>query len=139
MSQGNVEVVRRLYEAMQSPDLEAAAAYTHPKEEWISDSRVGDAPVRGRENAIRFFTDRAGMIDDLRIEIERVSETGERDLVFLRLTGTGRASWARSKYRSRICGHSAAAWSYAARVTAIVARPSKPPGWSSPRTEGGPV
>ena len=45
--------------------------------------------VRGRENVIRFFTDRAEMFDDLRIEIERVSETGERVLVFLRLTPRG--------------------------------------------------
>ncbi|MET0127097.1 MAG: nuclear transport factor 2 family protein [Solirubrobacterales bacterium] len=99
MSQENVEVVRRLYEAMLSQDLEAAAALTHPEAEWISDHRVGDAPVRGRENVIRFFTDRAEMFDDLRIEIERVSETGERVLVFLRLTGTGRASGAAFEIR----------------------------------------
>jgi ketosteroid isomerase-like protein len=94
MSEENVEIVRRLYRAMDARDVEAAAELVHPDAEWIPDSRVGEGPARGRENVIRFFTDRAEMFDELRVEIERFWETDDRVLVFVRVTGRGAASGA---------------------------------------------
>jgi uncharacterized protein len=94
MSQENVEIVRRLYGAMDARDVEAVTELAHPDAEWIPDSRVGQGPVRGRENVIQFFTDRAEMFGELRYELERVSDTDDKVLVFLRVRGHGDASGA---------------------------------------------
>ena len=59
MSHQNIEIVRRLYEAMNARDSEAVAELAHRDAEWIPDSRVGEKPIRGREKVIRFFSDRS--------------------------------------------------------------------------------
>jgi ketosteroid isomerase-like protein len=94
MSQENVDIVGRLYRAMIASDVEAFAELAHPDAEWIPDSRVGEGPVRGRENVIQFFNDRAEMFDELRYELERFWETDGKVLVFVRVTGLGSASGA---------------------------------------------
>jgi ketosteroid isomerase-like protein len=94
MSQENVEIVRCLYSAMNARDVEASTELLHPEAEWISDSRTGQGPIRGRENIIRFFTDMDEMFEEVRIEPERFWETGDNVLVFLRATGSGSASGA---------------------------------------------
>jgi ketosteroid isomerase-like protein len=94
MSQENVEIVRRLYRAIDARDVEAVADLAHPDSEWIPDSRVGEGPVRGRDNVIQFFTDRAEMFDELRTEVERVWEIDDKVLVFVRVRGHGSASGA---------------------------------------------
>jgi ketosteroid isomerase-like protein len=38
MSQENVEIVRRLYRAMDARDLEAFTELAHPEVEWIPDT-----------------------------------------------------------------------------------------------------
>ena len=52
------------------------------------------APRRGREAVLSFFGDQAEMFDDVRIELERLSEAGDRVLAFIRVTARGRASGA---------------------------------------------
>jgi ketosteroid isomerase-like protein len=94
MSQENVEIVRRLYQAMDERDPEAVAELAHPDAEWIPDRRVGEGPIRGRENIIRFFTDRAEMFGEFRTETERFWDKEDRVLVFLHVTGSGQASGA---------------------------------------------
>ena len=92
MSQENVEIVRRLYGAMNDRDMGAVTELLHPDAEWIPDSRVGQGPVRGRDNIIQFATDRAEMFDEFRQEPERFWETDDKVLVFVRVTGHGGAS-----------------------------------------------
>ena len=92
MSQQNVEVIRRLYQAMNVRDSEAFAELAHPALEWVPDQRLGEEPVRGREKVIRFFSDLAQMFADLRTETERVWETGDQVLVFVRVSGSGAGS-----------------------------------------------
>jgi uncharacterized protein len=99
MSQENVEIVRCLYRAMNDRDSERAAEFTHPEVEWIPDSRVGEGPVRGRENVIRFFADRAEMFDQLLTEIERCWEKDDQVVAFIRVTGSGQASGAQVDIR----------------------------------------
>ena len=94
MSQENVEVVRSLYRAMNDRHPERAAEFADPELEWIPDSRVGEGPIQGRANVIDFFTDRAEMFDEFRMETERFWERDDRVLVFLRHTGRGRGSGA---------------------------------------------
>jgi ketosteroid isomerase-like protein len=95
----NVEIVRRLYAAMNTRDADAVTALAHPDVEWIPDSRVGEGPIRGRDNVIRFFAERAAMLDELRAETERCWGKDDRVLVFVRVTGRGHASGAKFKIR----------------------------------------
>ncbi len=99
MSRENIEIVRRLYHAMNARDLAAVSELTHPDAEWIPDSRVGEGPVRGREAVIRFFMDRAEMFDQLHAELERLLEKDDKVLAFVRTTGRGKGSGAEFEIR----------------------------------------
>jgi hypothetical protein len=99
VSHQNIEIVRRLYEAMNARDAEALAELAHRDAEWIPDSRVGEEPIRGREKVIGFFSDRAEMFDELRAETERIWGNDDRVLVFVRVTGRGHASGAEFEIR----------------------------------------
>ena len=92
MSEENVEVVRRMYRAMEAGDYEAADQLADPSIEWIPDrQRVGEGPVRGRKNVRRFFRDRAETFTQSRWEMERVWVTDDQVLVFLRASGVGKS------------------------------------------------
>ena len=71
MSQENVEVVSQIYSAMNARDVDAITELAHPDAEWIPDSRVGQGPIRGRENIIRFFMEQAETFEEFRLEPER--------------------------------------------------------------------
>jgi ketosteroid isomerase-like protein len=90
----NLELVRRLYAAMRERDVDGVLPLLDPEAEWISDPRVGDGPVRGREDVLRFFVDRAEMFGELELEVERLSERGDKVVAFLRIAGRGQASGA---------------------------------------------
>jgi uncharacterized protein len=94
MSEENREVIRRLYRAMDGRDVEAVTELADPDLEWIPDARVGEGPVRGREQVIRFFEDRAQMFGEIRTEIERLWDTGDQVLAFIRISGSGQSSGA---------------------------------------------
>ena len=99
MSQENVEIVLRLYEGMNAGDVTVAKELISSDAEWIPDGRVGEGPIRGRENVIRFFTDRAEMFEEFRHEVERSWDLGDRVLLFIRHTGRGRGSGAEFEIR----------------------------------------
>jgi ketosteroid isomerase-like protein len=92
MSEENVGLVHRVYEAMDAQDAAAIAELAAPDAVWVPDRRVGEGPVDGRENVIRFFSDRAEMFAEIRTEIERLWDLGDRVLVFIHVIGRGRAS-----------------------------------------------
>jgi ketosteroid isomerase-like protein len=94
MSEENVELIRRLYRAMDARDVEAAAELADPELEWIPDARVGEGPIRGRERVIRFLEDRAAMFGEIRTEIERLWHNGDRVLAFIRVGGEGTSNGA---------------------------------------------
>jgi ketosteroid isomerase-like protein len=94
MPAGNIEIVRALYEAMNEQDLPRARELTHPEAEWISDPRLGMEPLRGREAIFGFFMDQAEMFEGLRVEVERLTEAGDKVLALIRVTGQGQASGA---------------------------------------------
>jgi uncharacterized protein len=99
MSQQNVEVIRRLYAAMRARDASAVVDSVDPEAEWIPDSRVGEAPVRGRESVFAFFRDRSAVFREVEIEIERLLEQDDRVLAFVRMAGRGAASGAAFEIR----------------------------------------
>ena len=56
MSAENIECIVRLYRAMNDRDSEAITDLVHPAAEWVPDARVGEGPVRGLDNIVRFFS-----------------------------------------------------------------------------------
>jgi uncharacterized protein len=94
MSQENLEVVQRLYRAMNARDLDGFARLIDADAEWVPDSRTGERPVQGRENVIRFYLERTEVFDELRSEPERFIEIDDQVLVFIRAMGRGGASGA---------------------------------------------
>jgi ketosteroid isomerase-like protein len=99
MSQENLDVVRRLYQAMNARDLDGITDLADPDVEWIPDKRVGVGPVRGLENVAEFFTDRAEVFEQVEAETERFFDRDDKVLVFLRIAGSGRASGAEFEIR----------------------------------------
>jgi ketosteroid isomerase-like protein len=94
MSEETCEVIRRLYRAMDAKDVEAVKGLADPELEWVPDARVGEAPVLGREQVIRFFEDRAQMFGEIQTEIERLWDTGDKVLAFIQVRGAGQSSGA---------------------------------------------
>jgi uncharacterized protein len=89
-----LETVERAYAALNAGDPTPVSELLHPDAEWVPDSRVGESAIRGRDNVIGFFMDRAEMFGELQFEVERCWEQGDLVLVFLRVAGSGQASGA---------------------------------------------
>jgi ketosteroid isomerase-like protein len=99
MSKENVEVIRRLYRAMDARDVEAVTELSDPAVEWVPDSRVGEGPVRGREQVGQFFERIVEMFDEIQTEIEGLWDPGDKVLAFIRVSGSGVSSGARFDIR----------------------------------------
>jgi uncharacterized protein len=99
MSHLTLETVQRLYDSMNARDPARAIDLADSDVEWIPDSRVAEGAIRGRDNVVRFFMDRAEMFEQLRVEVERCWEKDDRVLAFLRVTGRGQASGAEFEIR----------------------------------------
>jgi ketosteroid isomerase-like protein len=90
----NLEIVRSLYEAMNAQDQASAERLVATDAVWVSDPRLGQGPFEGRDAVIAFFTDQAAMFEDLRIEVERLFDAGDKVVAFIRIAGQGQASGA---------------------------------------------
>jgi uncharacterized protein len=94
MSEENLEVIRQAYRAMDARDIETVTELSDPSVEWIPDKRIGEGPIRCREEVIRFFEERAEMFGEIRTEIERLWDAGDKVLAFIHVTGSGVSSGA---------------------------------------------
>src|SRR5829696_5039032 len=98
MSQENVEIVRRLYEAFNRRDLTAESEVLDPNFEWIPDTRSFESAIRGREEVLRFLDDQIETLG-LRVQPETFFEKGDRVVAFIRAIGRGEASGAEMDIR----------------------------------------
>jgi ketosteroid isomerase-like protein len=90
VAEENVELVRSIIAAV--PDWERVRGMLHP-EVRLDEHRMPDGAIyQGREEFGRFFERWFGTWDDLRLTPERISEHGDRVLVFLRVEGRGKGS-----------------------------------------------
>jgi ketosteroid isomerase-like protein len=85
----NIEIVRRLYRAMNDGNVADAAQLVHPDAEWISDPRVGQGPISGRETIVGYFKDMADSFEELVAEIERTWAKDDKVLAFVHVVGRG--------------------------------------------------
>jgi ketosteroid isomerase-like protein len=95
MSQENVEIVRRMYDAFAEGRLDFE--FVAPDIEWRGPREFPDLsePWYGHEGVTRYFTKLAEIFDDYRMVPERFIDAGDdRVLVFSREGGRGKGSGA---------------------------------------------
>ena|SRR6476620_125988 len=96
MSQENVEIVRRAWEASVRHDNEAVFALYDPEVEWDLTAAPGfDARVyRGVEGVQQWFRDWVGTFDDFTADVEEWIDAGDRVIAMLHWTARGKRSGA---------------------------------------------
>jgi ketosteroid isomerase-like protein len=93
MSQEDVEVVRRGFDAFGRGDTDTTVALLHPEIEWYVTDVFVETPVhRGREQAAAFMQEFVGAWEDFHIELDELSDLGEAVLVSGRFGGRGHSS-----------------------------------------------
>jgi ketosteroid isomerase-like protein len=90
MSQANVEVIRRGYEALARGDVDAALACLHPEVEVAAGRLPGVGEIRGREAFREFVAELFSAFDEVRLEPERFIDAGEKVVVPVTQTMRGR-------------------------------------------------
>ena len=101
MSQENVEIVRRAYEAFAQGDIEAALAMCQPDIQVEDHERSLGTPTsyHGRDGFLTLFATVNEGFSDVRYTPEELTDVGDRVLVEVRRTGRGRASGAQVEER----------------------------------------
>jgi len=82
MSQKNVEIVRRTYEAANRGDFDSADSYLHPEIEFHTYAQSPEAGVyRGKEAVRRYNEDLFEQFDSIRFAVEELVDAGDRVVV----------------------------------------------------------
>jgi ketosteroid isomerase-like protein len=92
MSAENLEVVRRMYEAFNRGDAEAALQCFDPDVVMDASHRVDGRVGHGRDEMTAILAEWLGTWDDFRDEVEEMHDLGERILVISTQTGRGKGS-----------------------------------------------
>jgi ketosteroid isomerase-like protein len=94
MSQENVELVRLAVDATNRRDLATLDAIWSEEAEFHSTFAASEGRVfRGRQGIRDYFDTLGDVFDDMRIEIEEITDVGEDRLVVeLRVSGRGKGS-----------------------------------------------
>jgi ketosteroid isomerase-like protein len=92
MSQENLELVRLVFEAFNSEDIERIVAFTHPELEVEVPPELSAEPdtYRGPDGIRRYFRSFQEVMDEIRFEPEQLWDAGDSVVVALRLTAKGR-------------------------------------------------
>jgi uncharacterized protein len=92
MSQENVEIMRRAYEAMNRDGLDAVVRFAHADIEFVPPPELPTGPARGVEAVEQFARQWVETFDDFRIEPERFIDAGNQVVVFVRDSGRVKGS-----------------------------------------------
>jgi uncharacterized protein len=92
MSERNVEVVSRGYEAFARGDIGAAMEMFHADVEWHDPDRPGGGTYRGHEGVLRNLAEWLEGWEEFRLEPEEFLEAGDQVVVFVRQSGRGKGS-----------------------------------------------
>ena len=94
MSQENVEIVRRAYEAFGRGDLDAAVADADPNVEYVPSGALPDQGdvARGSEEYKRFISWLFDVFDEARLEPTELVDAGDRVLGGFTVSGRGKQS-----------------------------------------------
>ena|ERR1700730_6955907 len=92
MSQENIEVVRQIFEAFNSEDIELILALTPADFELEVPPALSAEPdiYRGHDGMRRYWESFRDAMDEIRIQPERLYDAGESVVVAMHLTAKGR-------------------------------------------------
>ena len=102
MSQENVEIVRRAYEAGIAPAVTSTLSSRHStpvSSVHLPEGGLNVGTRRGHEEMRRLMEGFLEVWDDLRMEPERFFDVGDQVVVFVRVRGTGKGSGAETETR----------------------------------------
>ncbi len=91
MSQENVEIIRRLYEAFHASDV-AGLDYFHPDVVTDASHRVDGRLGHGRDELLTILAEWMTTWEEWREEIEEIHDLGDRVLVISTQRGRGKGS-----------------------------------------------
>ena len=95
MSQANVEIIRRMYDAFARGDVEASLSCLDPEIEFSQPAdEPGGGTYHGHEGVVRAFAAWTGAWDDYRVEVEELTGHGDSVLARTRHCGRGKGSGA---------------------------------------------
>jgi ketosteroid isomerase-like protein len=93
ISEQNVEIVRRMYDAYARGDFEASLSCLDPAIEFSQPAmEPGGGTYHGHEGVIEAMTRWTGAWDDYRIEVDELTDFGARVLARTRHRGRGKGS-----------------------------------------------
>jgi ketosteroid isomerase-like protein len=93
MSQENVEIVRRFFDAFERGDVQTSLACFHPEIELSTPpSQPGASTYHGLDGVRRATTIWVGTWDDFHMNVEELTDLGEQVLVRVRERGRGKGS-----------------------------------------------
>ena len=93
MSQENVEVVRRLYDAWNTGDFPAFFAAMDPEIELVlPEGGMNAGTRRGLSGMRQFLESYVESFENVQVEPGEFFETGDQVVAFVRISGRGRAS-----------------------------------------------
>jgi ketosteroid isomerase-like protein len=99
MSEENVEVVRRMYDAFHGGDADGALAYFDSEVVVDASIRIDVGVGHGLEDLNRIIASWVGTFDEWREEIEEMSDLGDQVLVVSIQRGRGKGSGAEVENR----------------------------------------
>jgi ketosteroid isomerase-like protein len=95
MSQENVEIVGRVFEAFSHPGPPPIELFDPEVEVWESSEFPGELAGKGYDNLVRANETLFDAFEELSAEWERFFDLDDRILVFVRILGFGKGSGAR--------------------------------------------
>ena len=112
MSEGNVELHRKAFDAWNERDLETWLEIADPEVEFAPlNLELEGGAYRGHDGIRRFWADYLEFFPDFTVEADPVEEVGEMTLAHVRLRGHGTGSdvpveepiWQLAKWRRNKC------------------------------------
>jgi ketosteroid isomerase-like protein len=91
VSEDNVELAHRAYEAFNRRDLDAFLAFNDPEVEFSARTvqMGGDAYLRGHDGLRKWWRDLFAVFPDYRVEVLEVRDVGDYSIVALRARAHG--------------------------------------------------
>jgi ketosteroid isomerase-like protein len=92
MSRENVELVRQIFRAFNSEDIELVLPLTHTEFELEVPPALSAEPdiYRGHDGMRRYWESFQDAMDEIRLQPERLCDAGEAVVVAMKLTAKGR-------------------------------------------------
>jgi ketosteroid isomerase-like protein len=92
MSEENVEIVRRVYDAYLSGHFDAALAMIDPEVEWDGSIRPEGKIYRGHGGVIEALRTWTGTWEAFRLDVEEIIDAGDQVIVVEQQSGRGKGS-----------------------------------------------